>query len=321
MTPRIRPERHVSRPGIGSGSVERALGANSTVFRCRATQREESTKLKWQRKKSRCSGQRPCNQCMHHRLLCEYNAPYSRGRVPSVALDRPAPDPALRSDIGSAVPAQGISSTSPRSTFVSDTMGGTSAPRPSIPFSSVSTPDQPQRLPEQESPNPNRENRSSQSLRNSPEAEAGQTDLQGHYVGPSSGVSFLRRALKRLHQVISLTPNSSMFTFGDSPLPASSDPSFFVLPPKSDAQTLVARYFDFALPTHRFLHQPTVEIWLNELYDDFGYIPQKAGTREKQAVLFMVFAQAKEYMPPGKEAEIIDSRLGSRLWFYQRVTE
>jgi hypothetical protein len=68
---------------------------------------------------------------------------------------------------------------------------------------------------------------------------------------------------------VSFSPNSSIFTFGDAPLPEF-DPSFFVLPPKDDARTLVARYFEFAVATHRFLHRPTVESWLEEFYEGLG---------------------------------------------------
>jgi hypothetical protein len=144
-----------------------------------------------------------------------------------------------------------------------------------------------------------------QSSRNSPEPS--QTDLQGHYVGPSSGVSFLLRVQKKLHQKLSFAQNSSIFTFGDAPLPEF-DPSFFVLPPKPDAQRLVARYFDFAIATHRFLHRPTVEAWLEEFYDNLGVMRQKVGAKEKTALLFMVFAQAKEYMPESTGPSGVDTR-------------
>ncbi len=133
-----------------------------------------------------------------------------------------------------------------------------------------------------------------QSSRNSPEPP--QTDLQGHFVGPSSGVSFLLRVQKKLHQKVSFSHNSSIFTFGDAPLPKF-DSSFFVLPPKADAEVLVARYFDFAVATHRFLHRPTVEAWLQEFYSNVGVMLQKDGAREKTALLFMIFAHAIEHMP------------------------
>jgi len=144
-----------------------------------------------------------------------------------------------------------------------------------------------------------------QSSRNSPEPS--QTDRQGHYVGPSSGVSFLLRVQKKLHQKVSFSPSSSIFTFGDAPLPEF-DQSFFVLPPKSEAQKLVARYFEFAIATHRFLHRPTIEAWLEEFYDNLGVLKHKDGVKEKTALLFMVFAQAKDYMPEEKESKAADRR-------------
>lgn len=123
-----------------------------------------------------------------------------------------------------------------------------------------------------------------------------QTDLQNHYVGPSSGVSFLLRVQKRLHKDVTLSPRSSIFTFGDTPLPEF-DSSFFVLPPKEYARALIARYFDFAVPTHRFLHRPSLECYLEELYANQGVMLDRKGERGNRALLFMVFAQAQEYMP------------------------
>ena len=69
-------------------------------------------------------------------------------------------------------------------------------------------------------------------------------------------------------------------------------------PPKADADILVARYFDFAMVTHRFLHRPTIEAWIEEFYDNLGVMKQKDGAKGRIALLFMVFAQAKNYMPP-----------------------
>jgi hypothetical protein len=137
--------------------------------------------------------------------------------------------------------------------------------------------------------------------------EPSQTDLEGQYVGPSSGVAFLLRAQRRLHEVVTLSPNSSIFTFGDSPLPEY-DPSFFVLPSREDAANLVTRYFDFAFPTHRFLHQQTVERYLQQFYDNLGDPNPKRGAREKNAVVLMVMAQAVQYMPTEASKEAIDAR-------------
>lgn len=134
----------------------------------------------------------------------------------------------------------------------------------------------------------------SPSSRTSPEPS--QTDRQGHYVGPASGVSFLLRVQKRLHQTLAFSKTSSIFTFGDAPLP-DFDQSFFVLPPREEAQRLADRYFDFAVPTHRFLHRPTVNAWLDEMYETMGTMRSEGDAPARTALLLMVFAQAREYTP------------------------
>ncbi|KAF2734740.1 hypothetical protein EJ04DRAFT_564019 [Polyplosphaeria fusca] len=136
--------------------------------------------------------------------------------------------------------------------------------------------------------------------RSSPEPS--QTDQQGHYVGPSSGVSFLLRIQRRLHQNSDVSHDSSIFTFGDAPL-TDFDPSFFVLPPKADAERLIERYFDFAAPTFRFLHRPTIENLLSEFYETQGKMRNKKGSAARTAVLLLVLAQAQAYMPPGSGME------------------
>ncbi|OGM47149.1 Zn(II)2Cys6 transcription factor [Aspergillus bombycis] len=144
--------------------------------------------------------------------------------------------------------------------------------------------------------------------RDSPEPH--QTDMEGHYVGPSSGVSFLLRIQKRLHESIAFPLNTPIFSFGDAPLPES-DPSFLLLPSKNEAKELVNRYFDFAFPTHRFLYQPQVECWLDELYKRL-LEPHSLGPGERtiRALLLMVFAQASQYKPEsGNNLE--DSRMRS----------
>lgn len=146
------------------------------------------------------------------------------------------------------------------------------------------------------------------SAQNSPEPS--QTDLQGHYVGPASGVSFLLRVQKRLHQSISFSNSSSIFTFGDAPLHSpETDPSLCVMLPKDHAQRLVDRYFDFAMPTYRFLHRPTMQGWLDEFYDTFGAMRDAHAAPAKIALLFMVFAHGRVYMPDDDRPGPSDLRL------------
>ena len=136
-----------------------------------------------------------------------------------------------------------------------------------------------------------------QSSRNSP--EPAQTDRQGHYVGPSSGASFLLRVQRKLKQHPSaFSSDTSIFTFGDLPLPEA-DPRALILPPRAEAEGLVVRYFDFAAATHRFVHRPTIEVWLRELYETNGAMRDQTTANSRAALLFMVFATASSYPSSG----------------------
>jgi hypothetical protein len=141
-----------------------------------------------------------------------------------------------------------------------------------------------------------------QSTRNSPEPP--QTDRQGHYVGPSSGASFLLRIQKKLQlqQPSAHSSDASIFTFGDLPLPEF-DPRFLILPSRMEANALLSRYFDFASATHRYLHRPTVELWLQELYETNGAMREQGAARSKVAVLLMVFAMAENF-PEAKGGKV-----------------
>lgn len=150
------------------------------------------------------------------------------------------------------------------------------------------------------------------SSQNSPEPS--QTDLQGHYIGPASGVSFLLRVQKRLHQAISFSHDSTIFTFGDAPLELPEfDPSFCMMLPRDDAQRLLDRYFDFAMPTYRFIHRPTTQEWFDEFYDTLGVMRDPQSAPAKVALLFAVFAHARLYMPDSERPGPPDLRLVSSL--------
>jgi hypothetical protein len=147
-------------------------------------------------------------------------------------------------------------------------------------------------------------------LQNSPDPN--QADLQGNYIGPASGVSFLLRIQKRLHKSISSSQANSIFAFGDAPMHNPEiDPSFCMMLPKVDAQRLVDRYFDFAMPTYRFLHRSTLQEWFNEFYDTLGAMHDKPNAPARAALLFMVFAHARVYMPEDDQPGPPDLRLVS----------
>ncbi|KAI9651249.1 hypothetical protein NHQ30_001287 [Ciborinia camelliae] len=249
------------------------------------------------RKKTRCSGNQPCNLCTSAGLICDFTAAYRRGKVPPITTEKE------HQDYQGGVPENAESSANiehghvievpkPFPNYHNEFHSPLTGEFAAIPHDVAIAASTLARLQPIIGENVDANSRM-QSSRNSPEPP--QTDLQGHYVGPSSGASFLLRVQKKLHREVTLSQNSSIFTFGDAPLPEF-DPSFFVLPPKSDAKNLVARYFDFAVPTHRFLHRPTIERWVDEFYDNLGAFQRKGGAKGRTALLFMVFAQAKDYM-------------------------
>lgn len=132
------------------------------------------------------------------------------------------------------------------------------------------------------------------SSRNSPEHD--HISPHGHYLGPSSSLALLSRARRRLHSVMPLGEGMSIFAFGDAPLPKTED-LFLHLPSIGEARQLLKTYFDFAFPTHRFLHQPTVEVWLEEFYRNKSSPAIRPGARERFAIVLLVLAHATLYSP------------------------
>lgn len=124
------------------------------------------------------------------------------------------------------------------------------------------------------------------------------TGQDGHYVGASCNVSFFSRLQRRLRDGgggggggagESLTPQTSIFTSGDAPLPAFNHLSF-TSPSKEEATVLLNRYFDIGSPTYRYLDRASVEQWLEDAYKP-GYQQSPA----KMAVLLVLFATAARY--------------------------
>jgi hypothetical protein len=141
------------------------------------------------------------------------------------------------------------------------------------------------------------------SIRSSPGRDA--ANVEGQYIGPTSGLAFLHRAKGRLRQDFSSssrnavdTPraSSSIFMFGDKPYPNYSD-SNLVLPSRQQAREHVKRYFEFAIPTYRFLHQRTIEVWLEKFVDENETTGNgaKALNDGKAAVVLMVLATSMLY--------------------------
>ncbi|KAF2850382.1 hypothetical protein T440DRAFT_111802 [Plenodomus tracheiphilus IPT5] len=247
------------------------------------------------RKKTRCTGRCPCTLCQRSGLPCEFTASYTRGRLPSVIVD----DTSMTAENSGPISIKqdstpGLESPAkftPNPSFHYPRIYPTPAVDQTAVASSAERADTSNGFATRDPPS-----------RGSPEPAQGQTDSQGHYVGSSSAASFLLRIQKRLHQNSSLSHDSSIFTFGDAPLPEF-DHSFFVLPPKPDAQRLVERYFDYAAPTHRFLHRPTIENLVEEFYETQGEMRGREDGKAKAALLMVVFAQSQAYMPPGSTVQ------------------
>ena len=239
------------------------------------------------RRKIKCDGTQPCDFCVRTKASCTFASAYARGRVPSIL-------PVSGVENGSNPAPVEDANILNRNLLVSGQQYPTLLPR------SEPTRNNPTELQNQHvsSPDtiPSAATYADPSSHTSPEPS--QADFQGHYIGPASGVSFLHRIQKRLHQAISISQASSIFTFGDAPLHLpESDPSFCMMLPRADAQRLVDRFFDFAMPTYRFLHRPTIQEWFNEFYDTLGTMRDVQKAPAKVALLFMVFAHARVYMP------------------------
>lgn len=133
-----------------------------------------------------------------------------------------------------------------------------------------------------------------------------------HYVGAASGLSFLQQAVQHIESqkgtsdavesavdVEYASPASaSIFNSGD--MPSLSRPSDrLVMPSQDESNLMLARYFEFATPTYRFFHRPTVEIWACQLclLPDTNSAKQKESNLDgvRAAAVYLVWAQAIEY--------------------------
>lgn len=214
-------------------------------------------------------------RCTRLSLPCEYNAAYSRGLPPE-------PLPA---------PSSSLAKSTPTICRPLIARGSIPAPRRSPKESTSSHLQLPKLDP-------------TLSLRNSPEPVA--TDFEGNYLGPASGISFINRVWRRLHQdetsaLPEELPNessksASVFMFGDKPYTNYHDTGF-TLPPFDKALELVGIYFDFSMVTYRFLHRGSVEEWLRQIYESniSSSNPPSGNMVSRTAVILMIFAVATLY--------------------------
>ncbi|KAL6231502.1 hypothetical protein BDW75DRAFT_42700 [Aspergillus navahoensis] len=208
-------------------------------------------------KKKACTGTIPCGPCVRRKLACTYNTNYQRG----VAVTPPPSHSRPRHDSPTPIPQQATHETE----------------------SELTTPYGP-RQSEQRPP----------------------AEVADQYWGPTSAHSFVGWAVRDLPTTPSgaiqvsgresdRTSKASIFHFGDRIAPEV-QPGDFEWPDRAEAEGLTRRYFEFACPTYRTLHQPTVEEAIRELYGDNAQydgrhsVPRQSSA--SHAVILMVFSTA-----------------------------
>lgn len=239
-------------------------------------------------------------RCVQLTLSCDFKAEYHRGRPPSPewsGLTSPLVPPQQ-----SVSPPDTAKSKSPQHHRKNSSLSIGTICNAEDEAASQDDPEYIRKLQTQLVAESDRQNYQAAYLasRNSPEPS--QMDSQGQYVGSSSGIAFLARVQRKLHDIDYLNDSSSILTFGDPALPDYS--SFcFIMPPKAEAKRLLDFYFSYVMPTYRFLHQPTVEQWFDEFYESFDVLEPKEGARERNAIIILLLAQAKKYPSAYKQQD------------------
>ncbi|GKT51521.1 activator of stress genes 1 [Colletotrichum spaethianum] len=209
-------------------------------------------------RKAKCSGTIPCDKCTRKGLTCVYDAKYSRGRPPT-----PPPSAAwsLGSNAASHPGAVSVSGSEEPSVLYQTTEAAENN------AASVSSRSLRGQVRESQGP----------ASRASP--ELGMAEIQGQIFDPTSGVTFLHRAWKRLSkhdssivpdELSASTESQPLMLAGDKPLPPITDDDVarFSLPEPRELQDLLALYFDVCIATYRVLHRPSVEAWLRVMVDN-----------------------------------------------------
>ena len=225
------------------------------------------------RQKVRCAGTQPCSRCVRRSLLCRYDAEHRRGNPippePSTPEAAPVPHRAVGPVVAVAPERSNHILTPSISRLLNPAIGFNEPP-----------------------------SRSSQ--------EPDETRFQGDYIGPTSGIAFLHRVQRRFQQDFAGVPSSnfdgqlpspsSVFSFGDGWTRHYSTAEF-LFPSRNDAKILVDRYFDFAMPTYRFLHQQTVEGWLDQICDknENGTAEEKNLSNARHATILLILGTSKLY--------------------------
>ncbi|KAK0120502.1 hypothetical protein ONS96_010710 [Cadophora gregata f. sp. sojae] len=235
-------------------------------------------------KHTKCNGKLPCEKCVKYSRVCKYEAPYTRGKKPPIIA---------------AGSAQDMSNGQRRSNDLNTeraTPGSKLSPsRELVPRVQEQFWEQPLHLYNtngQES-NEDIDTRPQKFLRMTVEDDAAPRH-KPHFQreGQPNGASIFQRTQNNWNHRSAYHQNS-IFSFGDPPLP-DMDTSFFALPTYRLAQTMITQYFKFGAALHRFLHQKTVEEWMESLVSAPRSMSHGTFEHSKNAVVLMVFALAYE---------------------------
>ncbi|KAK7610248.1 fungal-specific transcription factor domain-containing protein [Phyllosticta paracitricarpa] len=279
-------------------------------------------------KKKRCTGTQPCPSCEKAAKPCTYLASYTRGRFNTPPSSRGLDALVLAAESHNHLSdrrRRGSSSTCPDPMPVP-------VSRRNASFSADYPPSVLPALPPLHHQGPrlsplhplapaDDSKRPSVQLPARPTSRRPSPETDRRHLGPKSSGAWLRRAMRKLNQARppsdgSLGPRSgtsseaTVFTFGDKPPVTTSGFEAPLPPPALHAEYLVGRYFEFAMPTYRFLHRPSITSWLWELSHDKVVVAPA-----KRAVLYMIFAYAMLYETSRIKDQEADSRRKSEADF------
>ncbi|KAJ5268608.1 hypothetical protein N7505_004366 [Penicillium chrysogenum] len=224
-------------------------------------------------KKKACTGTLPCGPCEQRQLSCTYDAAYRRGAAvspPSLSRWRERPT----SSSGGSNQYQ-VSDRSPAPAF-----------EQTVPVTPVDPPSQ-----------------------------LGSTNIASQYLGPTSAHSFLGRVVQDLpatpskllvdQQSEGTASTVSIFSHGDRIVP-NIGLAEFKWPDRRAADVLVRRYFEFAAPTYRVLHRPTVELLIDDLYEGGTFAREALLDTASRAILLLIFCTSAMFQPDS-EGHITDA--------------
>ncbi|KAH7411402.1 fungal-specific transcription factor domain-containing protein [Cadophora sp. MPI-SDFR-AT-0126] len=237
-------------------------------------------------KHTKCSGKLPCEKCVKYSRVCKYEAPYTRGKKPPIvaaAFSHDVSNDQSKShdllENGHATPGSNFSSSRDPMRAASEQFWDQSIHVSGTATRQVSNDDidtQPHKF-----------------LRMTVEDNASQNPrARFQSEGRLNGASIFQRTQNNLNHRAAYHQNP-IFSFGDPPLPEL-DTSFFALPTYRLAQSMITQYFEFGAALHRFLHQKTVEEWMESLLSAPRSMSRGTSNHSKNAVVLMLFALAYE---------------------------